>query len=429
MNSTGLMARGEDLPASALTYGLVVALIIALQFGPVIGLAGFLASGEAEWALIGVSRDILVLGLLVLLGMRQLGQPRSNRLLPSCRWALVMIITFAMLSLASASSLTVMALNLRRLVLIPVLFVVILMTPWSRAQVMGLFSFVLSTSVLVALLGFAERISPDRLWTEILRVEEFMAANVSDRFGRIGFYESGRFFSWDLERWLGTPLRRMVSTYMEPTTLAAGLAVALCAALAKFARGERAGWLVLMFIVALILTLSKATFIFILVLIAWRAIGWPGPTSIVSLTLVATCIGFIAVQLGYSEGAFEHIDGLVEALQSLAGGHLLGSGIGSAGNYNDQGNELGGESGLGNAIAQAGLLGVLPLLWVRALSHDLAHAAYRRRDVGGPWLAMWLVFWVISFLFSASSLGVGGNALGFAMLALYLHPMWNGRAG
>jgi hypothetical protein len=29
---------------------------------------------------------------------------------------------------------------------------------------------------------------------------------------------------------------------------------------------------------------------------------------------------------------------------------------------------------------------------------------------------------MLTYLFSASSLGVGGNALGFAALALYLHP-------
>jgi len=427
VTSEVIMDRSQGLPAQQLTYGLALALIVALQFGPAIGLVGYLASGATEWALIGVSRDILVLALLLQLGFRQLSQPHPHRLLPSCRWALVMIIVFAVLSLASSSSLTVMALNLRRLVLVPILFVVIVLTPWSRAQVRGLFGLVISTSILVALLGLAERIAPDRFWTDFLRVDEFTAANAADRFGWIGFYEGGRFFNWDVERWLGAPLRRMVSTYIEPTTLAAGMAAALCAALARLARHERAGWLALLFIVAGMLTLSKAIFIFLLVLFAWRAIGWPGPTSIVSLTLATSCVGLIMVQLGYNESTFEHVNGLVEALRSLAGGHFLGSGIGSAGNYNDQGNDLGGESGLGNVIAQAGLLGVLPLLWVRALGQDLAQTASMRRDTGGPWLAMWLVFWLVSFLFSASSLGVGGNALGFTMLALYLHPMWDGR--
>ena len=48
--------------------------------------------------------------------------------------------------------------------------------------------------------------------------------------------------------------------------------------------------------------------------------------------------------------------------------------------------------------------------------------AVARRDPGGPWLAGWLLFWLISYLLSASSLGVGGNALGFMALVLYIHP-------
>jgi hypothetical protein len=205
------------------------------------------------------------------------------------------------------------------------------------------------------------------------------------------------------------------------------MAAALCAVLAKVARHEAGQGLVWLFLLAGILTVSKAFFIFLLVLVAWQSIGWPRPTSSLSLALVTSVLGFGLVRLGFSESTFEHVNGLVESLKYLASGHVLGSGIGSAGNYNDQGNEIGGESGLGNTIAQAGLLGVLPLLWVRAVGQDLALTAFRRRDPGGPWLAMWLIFWLVSFLFSASSLGVGGNALGFTMLALYLHPASGGR--
>ena len=83
---------------------------------------------------------------------------------------------------------------------------------------------------------------------------------------------------------------------------------------------------------------------------------------------------------------------------------------------------VGDESGLGNAIAQVGLAGLLPLMWVRAMARDMLATGLARHDPGAPWLASWLVFWVLTFLFSASSQGVGGNALGFMALALYLHP-------
>ena len=50
----------------------------------------------------------------------------------------------------------------------------------------------------------------------------------------------------------------------------------------------------------------------------------------------------------------------------------------------------------------------------------MLQAGESQNDPGAPWLAAWLVFWLVCYLLSASSLGVGGNALDFMMLALYL---------
>jgi len=410
------------MQASSLAYGLTVALVILLQFGPAIGLAGFITTGDVQWTLIGVLRDVLVLSLLLHALFSRVSRHGAAVLPVSGRWAVVLVACYVLLSLFSDSAPNIVALNLRRLILVPMLFIAILLTPWSSAQVDGLFRLVVWTSGLVALLGIAERLAPESLWTEFLRVEEFTAANSADRFGSIGFYEGGRFFTWDFEPWLGQPVRRLVSTYIEPTTLAAGMAAALCVALARRARGHSADALVLLLLTAGALTLSKAFLIFLLVLLVWRAFGWPHPGSVGSMTLLATTAGIFTVSLGYSESSFAHVDGLVEALQVLADGHWLGSGIGAAGNYTDQANDTGGESGLGNTIAQAGLMGLLPLLWIHYLARDLMRASAARRDTGGVWLGMWLMFWLVSFLYSASSLGVGGNALGFMALALYLHP-------
>jgi len=46
-----------------------------LQFGPLIGLLGFLATSDPVWALGGASRDALVLALVVQLLSRMSVQP------------------------------------------------------------------------------------------------------------------------------------------------------------------------------------------------------------------------------------------------------------------------------------------------------------------------------------------------------------------
>ena len=53
----------------------MLALIVALQFGPLIGLLGFLATSDPVWALGGASRDALVLALVVQLLSRMSVQP------------------------------------------------------------------------------------------------------------------------------------------------------------------------------------------------------------------------------------------------------------------------------------------------------------------------------------------------------------------
>lgn len=408
--------------APAATFYTLALLIVALQFGPLIGLLGFRATAAVEWTLIGGLRDILVLALLLQLAWLLLTRRHHATVATSAIWALVLVLVFALLALGSPSALNIALLNLRRLVLVPLLFVTVLLLPWSRSQWVSLMSLIVGSCVLVAVFGLLERMAPAELWTDWLRIDDYSAATSVDRFRALTFYESGRFFSWDLEPWLGVPLRRLISSYLEPTTLAAGLAAGLCLLLARRARGHDCTGLIALLMVAGAFTLSKAFLIFLLVLLAWRSVGWPGPRSVWSLTLVGSGLGIAATQLGLAERSFEHVSGLVEALQHVAQGNWLGEGIGGAGNYTDQGDDTGGESGLGNALAQAGLLGLLPLLWLHALARDLHRRTSERGDPGGAWVSMWLVFWLISFLFSASSQGVGGNALGFLMLALYLHP-------
>jgi hypothetical protein len=164
-------------------------------------------------------------------------------------------------------------------------------------------------------------------------------------------------------------------------------------------------------------------------LLLWRWVGLPQPWQVLTITLAGVGMAVLLVEAGYTDGPFAHADGLASAIEYLLQGHLLGEGLGAAGNYTVADSDVGAESGLGNGLAQVGIAAFLPLLWVRAIALDLRATAWRRRDPAGLWLGTWLLFWFLTYLLSASSLGVGGNALGFAVLALYLHPAWAPAAG
>ena len=406
----------------ALAFATLVVLVLALQFGPLVGLLGFRLTGNAQWAWNGLARDAAVALLLAFAAGAWFNAPPRPPLPAGLRWALWMVATYAVLALLMASGgLVLTAINLRRLVLVPLLLVAVWVIPWTPRQVDQLFGVVVATSVVVAVFGLVEVVLPNRWWTEVLDIDAFTAANNLDRFGQLPFYESGRYFTHDLQALTGGPVRRMISTYLEPTTLAAGLATLLVLALARRARGHAATGLLVLALLAGLLTLSKGFAVFVAVLMAWRWLGAPGPQHI-TVVLLLSCAAAAAADRFRLEGPFVHIAGLTSAMHYLFDGQWLGEGVGEAGNLSDLGSEVGEESGLGNVVAQVGWVALLSIFWLRALSRDVLTAARARRDPGGPWIAAWLLFWAVTYLFSASSLGVGGNALGFVVLALYLHP-------
>jgi len=403
-------------------HAVLVFLILALQFGPMAGLLGFRLTGHDAWAWNGAARDMAVLVLLAWAAAGRSSSAAGPALPPSARWALGLVAVYGVMALLDTNGLVLTALNLRRLVLVPLLFVAVRALPWTPAQVDRLFALLVGSSAVVAAFGLAERIAPEALWTDWLDIQAFTAANNFDRFGSLDFHESGRFFSTDLDGWWpGGPFRRVISTYLEPTTLAAAMAVLLSVALARRARGHAAAALVVLALACGLGTLSKGFVGYVVLLLTWRTLGVPSPAHLMPL-VVGACGVTVAVAQFHLVGPLSHVAGLSTALEYLAAGHWFGEGIGAAGNYSDAGADFGEESGLGNVIGQVGVAALLSLLWVRALAVDLLATAAARQDRGGPWIASWLVFWTLTYLFSASSLGAGGNALGFVVLALYLHP-------
>jgi hypothetical protein len=409
--------------APAAAFAVAVLLVWALQLGSLVGLLGFLFTGSPAWALVGLARDVIGAALLLFGLHAWLTVARGAPLPASARWALFMVLVFALLGLMAASPPLVLALNLRRMVFLPLIFIAIGLINWSPSQIHAMTRSILLSSLLVAVLGIAEWLAPQALWTDVLDIDAFKSANPFDRFAFLPFQDSGRFFTWDFEAWTGVPLRRAISSYLEPTTLAAGLTAALVLALAERARGvgaAAAAWWLLA--VCAVLTFAKSFLIFLPLLGLWRLLGTPSPRHVLWITALSAGVALAASAAGLVDGPLAHVEGLASALRFLAEGHWLGAGIGEGGNYSDAESAVGAESGFGNVVAQVGLAAVLPLLWLRAVANEVLERADAEGDPGGPWLAAWVLFWLVAYLFSASSLGVGGNALGFALMALYLHP-------
>lgn len=418
--SSARMTRREPL----FTYGALVALVLTLQFSPIVGLIGFRLTDASGWSSMGIARDALVLLLATAVLLRSVLTLRLVRWTRSLAWAAITLITLAILALISTAEPVFVALNLRRMLMFPLLFFAVAAAQLSPGQIFGLLRLILNTTVFVAVFGIIEYFSPNALWRDHLRVVEYFSSNPLDPFGALPFEESGRFFTWDLHGFFGGPVRRAVSTYLEPTTLAAALMCGICLAAAARRLQQKNATLKLLLILACgVLTLSKALGLFLLVMVLYVHFRIPSPRWIFTLTIIGGGVALWAQSVGLTVGKFEHLAGLATAINHVASGHLFGEGIGNAGNYAalDTGTEIGMESGLGNLLAQIGLAALIYLFWIQSIAADVIRRAIERRDRTGVFFASMVLGWFISFLFSASSLGIGGNALVFLALSLYLH--------
>lgn len=167
VTSARLMAQGRGTP---LGFWLMVGLIVSLQFGPIIGLLGFRLTGSTAFTLAGGARDGLVIALVTLAGASLLMSTAPWRLPASAQWALFMVLVYLVFALASPENPLLVALNLRRLGLVPMLFVALIVLPWSAVQLQRLMALIIGSSVVVAAFGLIERFSPTTLWSSVLDV-------------------------------------------------------------------------------------------------------------------------------------------------------------------------------------------------------------------------------------------------------------------
>lgn len=414
------LARNQPLFA----YWALVAFVLTLQFSPITGLIGYRITGDSGWSVIGIARDAIVILLGTVVLMRLLLTLRISRHTHSVTWAIFTLIVIGVLAILSTADLASIALNLRRLLMFPLILLTVAGAQLSQNQIVALLRFILNTTVLVAVFGVLEYFAPNSFWRDYLRVTEYYSSNPFDPFGTLPFEETGRFFSWDLQGLFGGPIRRSVSTYLEPTTLAAAFMCGICLAASECRSGQPGAKFRLFIILACgILTISKFLGLFLIVLIMYIRFKVPSPRWIFSLTITGAISAFWAQSVGFTEGKFEHIVGLATAIRHVRSGYIFGEGLGNAGNYAALGSdmEVGAESGLGNLIAQIGLASLVYLFWIQSLAKDVIRRSSERGDRIGVYFASMLLGWFISFMLSASSLGIGGNALVFLALGLYLH--------
>ena len=263
----------------------------------------------------------------------------------------------------------------------------------------------------VGAFGLIELCFSQAFWDGTLEITRFTNSIQADPFKVGSIAESGRFYSWDFYPILGYEIRRMVSMYLEPTTLAAFLAAALCLSIAIKSTG--AGIRSFSIILLGALTMSKFFLIsipFAYLLFAFARILRRRHYLIFFMAIVLAA--YLFSMASFDHGALAHVRGISSLPSLLSTGKIFGYGLGVAGNYSsyDASIGVGTESGLGNLAAQFGLLSVLYVLFFNSIYVRLLNYYRRSGDVIVLSAIVALFLWTISLILSASSLGFSGNA-------------------
>jgi hypothetical protein len=307
----------------------------------------------------------------------------------------------------------------RRLALLPLIYGVTRLLPWRLDSLRATTRLLVLVAVAVAAFGLLERFFLESLiWREWIPAAYYYHLHTLSGLGAPGsdFPTQGLpVVFYDLTA--GVPERRLVSTFLEATTLASFLAIGTILAVATvrpwivgLATGAlivaagyltlgKAGWLITAVGVTYVLVVSVVRRLREPAWLASMAAGLIGALVVISLVLEAS---------GSATGALAHFDGLRQGIGSLTDAPL-GRGLGIGGNFGA--GILAAESTFGVIMVQLGVLGLLIwAAWMLAL-------AYACATVGGrlsaePLLSAAVAAALIAFFGTAAFTESAGGFLG-----------------
>jgi hypothetical protein len=283
------------------------------------------------------------------------------------------------------------------------------------------FQFLKPILVVLWVFGITEYFLPDEFWNNLVGITGYWSSLSLDPFSTSTIGESGRFYSWDLEALMGE-VRRMVSLYFEPTTMAAFFVACMCFSFIGYPRERLWTWL----IAGLgLLTISKFFMMSVPLAVAvvalrdrlrnYMFLGFVTASIVISVSVIA---------LGADAGALAHLKGISSLAEMVVQKKWLGLGLGAGGNYaasDLETSDIGTESGFGNIVAQLGLMALVYIFLLNNLYVTLLNCYRRTKDPRFAAAIAALLCWTLSFFLSASSLGFSGNSFVFILIGSVLH--------
>jgi hypothetical protein len=371
---------------------------------------------------------LLLFAVLVFLFVQQRVRDRTwslRCLLDAADWLALLVIaivaTYLAVQVASQpADLSAEIVYARRFASLPVMFLAGRLLLADRDEFDLALRYLVAVAFAVALFGLIERLLlTDRFWTDFVHVDVFRRAIVNEGFGSPRARLPGGIPANWTATLQGLELRRLVSTFLEPTTLGMFLALGFIVGVADNLRahtGRRSlSWLVVAVIgLALVLTLGKGGALVVVVAMAGIVFRVSRANAYRFLAVgAAVVLGLLLVAqlLPVATNVNRHLGGLLTGVGQLLT-HPLGTGLGSTGYWGEI-RRIGNDSTIGAVAAQTGVLGAVAYVgWLGAVVFGLLPASAPenvvdpfRRALAGTTLGLLAV----AFLSNSAS-GLTGSA-------------------
>jgi hypothetical protein len=308
----------------------------------------------------------------------------------------------------------------RRFAELPLVYLAARLLPIRMAEARAIVVSIVVVAIPVALFGFMERtFLESEIWRSLVPVAHYY--HLSEQAGLNAYAPVETilnglpfsFYQWNLS---AEPIRRLVSTYLEPTTLAVYFGLAAAMALAVWPKRRRAYLVAGVLAAAAALTLGKAGLLVLAVAggyaIAANVVArLRRPSTVVGIAgiiaLVVAAGAVVMVALGFWAGVLAHVQGFKEGLDSAARAPL-GYGLGYGGDFGI--GQTAAESSVGVMLVQIGLQGTaIWLVWIGSLGLACAYAAKRS---GLELVCLTMAVAVFAFLVTAVFTESAGGLLG-----------------
>lgn len=390
-----------------------------LNFATLISYVVYASGVPLSQQMLAMKDLLLLVGLLLILPslLLRMLKLRFGRL----DWLMILIVAFNLISLIlSDAPMPDRLVNLRRHLS---LFLVLLIfreygTGFRSEQ--SYFQLLKPILVVLWIFGITEFFLPDAFWNDLVGITGYWNSLSLDPFATSTIGESGRFYSWDLQTFMGE-VRRMVSLYLEPTTMAAFFVACLCCSLIGGQRERLWTWLISGIG---LLTISKFFAMSIPLALGIMALrDRLRNYMFLSFVIICIVISVSVITLDIDAGALAHLKGISSLVEIVMQKKWLGLGLGGGGNYADpelETSEIGAESGFGNIVAQLGLMALIYIFVLNTLYVTLLNGYRRTKDPSYAAAIAALLCWTLSFFLSASSLGLSGNAFVFILIGSVL---------